>query len=114
MEPPVAFDADSVREESAGAAIDSSHETGAGRRAHVRAQYGPGTIDGEKVKGYKEEEGVRKDSQTETYAAVEFQISNWRWSGVPFYVRTGKAGAQHDGNRGTPEAHAAGVVCTHA
>jgi len=56
----------------------------------VRAQYGPGTIDGKQVKGYKEEEGVAKESTTETYAAIEFNISNWRWSGVPFYVRTGK------------------------
>ncbi|HEY8411393.1 MAG TPA: hypothetical protein VIK76_08320, partial [Pyrinomonadaceae bacterium] len=56
----------------------------------VRAQYGPGEINGEHVKGYREEEGVAKDSQTETYAAIEFRISNWRWSGVPFYVRTGK------------------------
>jgi len=56
----------------------------------VRAQYGPGEIGGEKVKGYREEEGVAAGSTTETYAAVEFMISNWRWSGVPFYVRTGK------------------------
>ena len=77
----------------------------------VRAQYGPGTIDGEKVKGYKEEEGVRKDSQTETYAAVEFHISNWRWSGVPFYVRTGKRLARNLTEiASTPETHAAGVV----
>ncbi|HEX6649025.1 MAG TPA: hypothetical protein VF075_05785, partial [Pyrinomonadaceae bacterium] len=57
--------------------------------------YGPGEIDGERIKGYKEEEGVKPDSVTETYAAVEFQVSNWRWSGVPFYVRTGKALARH-------------------
>jgi len=56
----------------------------------VRAQYGPGAINGEKAKGYKEEEGVKPGSVTETYAAVEFHVSNWRWSGVPFYVRTGK------------------------
>jgi len=56
----------------------------------VRGQYGPGEIDGEQVVGYREEQGVKNDSETETYAAVEFRVSNWRWSGVPFYVRTGK------------------------
>ena len=91
MEPPVAFDADSVREEKVQVlrSIRRMKPEQIAERT-VRAQYGPGSIDGKNVKGYKEEEGVRKDSQTETYAAVEFQISNWRWSGVPFYVRTGK------------------------
>jgi len=56
----------------------------------VRGQYGPGEIDGEKAPGYREEPNVDDDSITETYAAVEFRVSNWRWSGVPFYVRTGK------------------------
>jgi glucose-6-phosphate 1-dehydrogenase len=56
----------------------------------VRARYGPGEIDGERAKGYREEENVANNSQTETYAAIEFRVSNWRWSGVPFYVRTGK------------------------
>ena len=91
MEPPVAFDADSVREEKVQVlrSIRRMKPDQVAERT-VRAQYGPGTIDDEQVKGYKDEEGVRKDSQTETYAAVEFNISNWRWSGVPFYVRTGK------------------------
>jgi len=91
MEPPVAFDADSVREEKVQVlrSIRRLKPEQVAERT-VRAQYGPGEIDGEKVKGYKEEEGVKAGSQTETYAAVEFQISNWRWSGVPFYVRTGK------------------------
>jgi glucose-6-phosphate 1-dehydrogenase len=91
MEPPVAFDADNVREEKVQVlrSIRRLKPEQVAERT-VRAQYGPGEIDGEKVKGYKEEEGVKPDSQTETYAAVEFQISNWRWSGVPFYVRTGK------------------------
>ena len=96
MEPPVAFDADSVREEKVQVlrSIRRMKPEQVAERT-VRAQYGPGAIDGEKVKGYKEEEGVRKDSQTETYAAVEFHISNWRWSGVPFYVRTGKSLARN-------------------
>jgi glucose-6-phosphate 1-dehydrogenase len=91
MEPPVAFDADSVREEKV-QVLRSIRRLKPEQIAErtVRAQYGPGEIDGEKVKGYKEEDGVKAGSQTETYAAVEFQISNWRWSGVPFYVRTGK------------------------
>ena len=91
MEPPVAFDADSVREEKVQVlrSIRRLKPEQVAERT-VRAQYGPGQVDGEKVKGYKEEQGVAPDSTTETYAAVEFQISNWRWSGVPFYVRTGK------------------------
>ena len=92
MEPPVAFDADSVREEKVQVLRSimrlQPHEVG---ERTVRAQYGPGEINGEPVKGYCEEEGVAKDSQTETYVAIEFRISNWRWSGVPFYVRTGKS-----------------------
>src|ERR1044071_125221 len=96
MEPPVAFDADSVREEKVQVlrSIRRMTPEQVAERT-VRAQYGSGEIDGEKVKGYREEQGVKADSITETYAAVEFMISNWRWSGVPFYVRTGKRLAQH-------------------
>ena len=91
MEPPVAFDADNVREEKVQVLRSTRRlkPDQVGERT-VRAQYGPGEIDGEKVKPYKEEPGIAPNSQTETYAAVEFHISNWRWSGVPFYVRTGK------------------------
>jgi glucose-6-phosphate 1-dehydrogenase len=56
----------------------------------VRAQYGPGVVGGEKVPGYREEDGVPADSRTETYAALRLHVSNWRWAGVPFYLRTGK------------------------
>jgi glucose-6-phosphate 1-dehydrogenase len=56
----------------------------------VRGQYGPGTVDGQKVDGYREEEGVAPDSSTETFAALKLYIENWRWAGVPFYLRTGK------------------------
>jgi glucose-6-phosphate 1-dehydrogenase len=96
MEPPVAFDADNVREEKVQVlrSIRRMQPEQVLERT-VRAQYGPGAIDGEKVKGYKEEEGTAPNSVTETYAAIEFQISNWRWSGVPFYVRTGKRLARH-------------------
>ena len=91
MEPPVAFDADNVREEKVQVlrSIRRMKPEQVADRT-VRAQYGPGEIDGKSVKGYKEEQGVAAGSTTETYAALEFNISNWRWSGVPFYVRTGK------------------------
>lgn len=91
MEPPVAFEADAVREEKVQVlkSIRRMKPDQVAQRT-TRAQYGPGEINGEKVKGYKDENGVAPDSVTETYAAVEFVISNWRWSGVPFYVRTGK------------------------
>ncbi|HJS24528.1 MAG TPA: glucose-6-phosphate dehydrogenase [Pyrinomonadaceae bacterium] len=110
MEPPVAFDADSVREEKVQVlrSIRRMKPEQIAERT-VRAQYGPGSIDGKNVKGYKDEDGVHKDSKTETYAAVEFHISNWRWSGVPFYVRTGKGLARNLTEiavhlKGTPQA----------
>src|ERR1043166_6912397 len=86
MEPPVAFDADSVREEKV-QVLRSIRRLKPEQIAErtVRAQY----------EGYKQEEGVKPDSQTETYAAIEFQIANWRWSGVPFYIRTGKSLGRH-------------------
>jgi glucose-6-phosphate 1-dehydrogenase len=91
MGPPVEFDADSVRDEKV-RVLRSIHpmtpEEVAART--VRGQYGAGTIDGKSVPAYRDEEGVARDSLTETYAAVEFRVENWRWSGVPFYVRTGK------------------------
>jgi glucose-6-phosphate 1-dehydrogenase len=56
----------------------------------VRGQYGPGTVDGKPVVGYRQEERVDPESNTETFAAMRFEIENWRWAGVPFYVRAGK------------------------
>src|SRR4029077_13654222 len=56
----------------------------------ARGQYGPGAIDGEPVKGYRQEEDVSPDSNTETFAAVKLFVENWRWAGVPFYLRSGK------------------------
>ncbi|NKI32638.1 glucose-6-phosphate dehydrogenase [Croceivirga thetidis] len=56
----------------------------------IRAQYMSSTIDGKKVNGYREEDGVDPDSKTETYAAIKFFVDNWRWRDVPFYVRTAK------------------------
>lgn len=57
----------------------------------VRGQYGPGEKDGKKIPGYREEEGVKPDSTTETFAAVKLFVDNWRWEDVPFYLRTGKS-----------------------
>src|SRR6185437_2326589 len=56
----------------------------------VRGQYGKGWIEGKEVKGYRAEEGVAADSQTETFAALKLYVDNWRWQDVPFYLRTGK------------------------
>jgi glucose-6-phosphate 1-dehydrogenase len=87
MEPPVSFEAEAVRTEKlkvwkAIPQIPIKHV--------VRGQYGPGTVDGASVKGYREEERVDPQSGTETYAAVRLEIENWRWAGVPFYLRAGK------------------------
>ena len=56
----------------------------------VRGQYGPGTVAGKPVPGYRQEKGVRSDSATETYVALKLLVDNWRWSDVPFFLRTGK------------------------
>src|SRR6202140_4376185 len=91
MEPPVAFYADSGREQK-GQAFGSIRPMTVddGARFTVRGQYGSGMIDRKSVPGYRQEPGVNPNSTTETYAAVKFQIENWRWAGVPFYIRTGK------------------------
>jgi glucose-6-phosphate 1-dehydrogenase len=91
MEPPVAFDADSVREQKV-QVLRSIHPKTPEEVASqiVRGQYGPGTAGGEAAPAYRQEHGVSADSATETYVAAEFYINNWRWADVPFYVRTGK------------------------
>ena len=91
MEPPVAFDADEVRDEK----VKVLHAIHAPTPADVndmavRAQYADGVVAGEAVRGYLQEDGVRPDSNTETYAALRLHVDNWRWAGVPFYLRTGK------------------------
>ena len=87
MEPPTAFSADAVRDEKVKVlrAIRPIQPDAA-----VRGQYGPGRIDGVAVPGYRQEENVAPKSQTPTYGAMRFEIENWRWHGVPFYVRAGK------------------------
>ena len=91
MEPPVAFDADSVREQKAQVlrAIRAMSVEEVAKRT-IRGQYGPGKMNGADVPGYRQEPGVNPKSNTETYVAVEFHVDNWRWAGVPFYVRAGK------------------------
>jgi glucose-6-phosphate 1-dehydrogenase len=87
MEPPNSFDADDVRTEKA-KLVEAIRQPPLA--SVVRAQYGPGRAQGKEVLGYREEPGVSKDSRTETYVALKLAIENWRWSGVPFYLRTGK------------------------
>ena len=91
MEPPASFDADAVRDEK----VKLLHairpfDAQSVRTNVVRGQYVAGRSGGKAVPGYREESGVAPDSQTETYAAMKLLIDNWRWAGVPFYVRTGK------------------------
>ncbi len=91
MEPPVAFDADSVRAEKVKVlkAVRPIPEDEVDKYA-VRGQYDSGWVWGEKVPGYREEEEVSEESTTETYAALKLFVDNWRWAGVPFYLRSGK------------------------
>jgi glucose-6-phosphate 1-dehydrogenase len=91
MEPPTAFDADRLRDEKLKvleAIVPPSLDEVAGMT--VRAQYAPGVVGGVHVPGYREEPGVAPYSRTPTYAALRLHVSNWRWAGVPFYLRTGK------------------------
>ena len=91
MEPPFAYDQHAVREEKVQVlrSIPPMDAAEVARRT-VRGQFGAGTLEGERLPAYREIEGVEPDSTTETYAALELRIENWRWAGVPFYVRTGK------------------------
>lgn len=91
MEPPNSFAADAVRDEKAkvlrGVVPLSSLDV---LRFVAFGQYGPGTSDGKAVIGYRSEPHVGSESMTETYVAMKLFIDNWRWAGVPFYLRTGK------------------------
>ena len=91
MEPPVSFEADEVRNRKVDVLnalqkinLEEVHEYAA------RGQYGPGWLKGKKVIGYRQEPDVSKDSKIETFAALKLYMNNWRWQGVPFYLRTGK------------------------
>jgi len=96
MEPPPDFTAKSIRDEKI-KVLRSIRPISHGEvaAASVRGQYGRGFISGKPVPAYREEKGVSPDSKTETYVAIRFLIENWRWAGVPFYVRTGKNLAKH-------------------
>jgi glucose-6-phosphate 1-dehydrogenase len=87
MEPPVTFEADEVRDEKVKVlhAVEPPPPD-----AVVRAQYTAGMGEGKEVVGYLEEEGVPPESRTETYVALRLEVDNWRWAGVPIYLRTGK------------------------
>jgi glucose-6-phosphate 1-dehydrogenase len=91
MEPPVSLDPESIRDEKVKVlrAIQPLELRAEGGDV-VRARYTEGLVRGERVKGYLDEEGIPGDSTTETYAALRLAINNWRWKGVPFYVRSGK------------------------
>ena len=91
MEPPVNFSADEVRDEKVKVlhAIHPPKPDEVPEMA-VRAQYGKGVSGGEEVNGYLEEDDLPDDSRTETYAALRLEVDNWRWAGVPIYLRTGK------------------------
>ena len=91
MEPPISFEANAVRDEQAKIlhAIQPFSDEDVLSKT-VRGQYGEGVIDNERVPAYRSEEGVPHDSRTETFVAMRLLIDNWRWAGVPFYLRTGK------------------------
>jgi glucose-6-phosphate 1-dehydrogenase len=91
MEPPVSFEADRVRDEKVKLLRSLRRiEPDDVPRLFVRGQYGPGIMEGRPVTGYLQEKGVGADSKTETFVAAKLYVDNWRWKGVPFYVRTGK------------------------
>jgi glucose-6-phosphate 1-dehydrogenase len=91
MEPPVALDAGSIRDEKVKVYRSIRPiRPGLVKDFTVRGQYGAGQSDGQRRLGYLEEKDVAADSRTETFAAVKLFVDNWRWSGMPFYLRTGK------------------------
>jgi len=95
MEPPISFDADEVRNKQA-EVVHAIQPFGPEEvlTNMVRGQYGVGTVEGQRVIGYRSEPEVAPDSNTETFVALKLLIDNWRWAGVPFYLRTGKRLAQ--------------------
>jgi glucose-6-phosphate 1-dehydrogenase len=94
MEPPIAFSAESVRDRKMDALLAVQPlipvEADSWRQHVVRAQYGQGWVNGSEVPGYTQEPNVSTSSTTETFVAARVHLDNWRWAGVPFYIRTGK------------------------
>jgi glucose-6-phosphate 1-dehydrogenase len=92
MEPPTCFDANASRNEKSKVLDAIRHFTPKSAREDVvRAQYDAGSVNGKMYRAYREEPNVAANSVTETYIALKLRIDNWRWAGVPFYLRTGKA-----------------------
>jgi glucose-6-phosphate 1-dehydrogenase len=92
MEPPTCFSPNAVRDEKAkvlNAVQPITHEQV--YKVAVRGQYDKGTVKGKAVAAYRDEPRIAKDSNTETFVALKLMIDNWRWAGVPFYLRTGKS-----------------------
>ncbi|MBV8771468.1 MAG: glucose-6-phosphate dehydrogenase, partial [Deltaproteobacteria bacterium] len=91
MEPPVSLEAEAIRAAKLNL-LRALRRVPPGQTATlvVRGRYGPGKTDGQQVRGYLEEEGIAGNSHTETFVALKAFIDNWRWAGVPFYLRTGK------------------------
>jgi glucose-6-phosphate 1-dehydrogenase len=87
MEPPIDFTAESVRNEKV-KVLKSLHTPGP--KSIVRGQYGRGFVEGDEVRGYREEDSVAADSTTDTFVAAKLYVDNWRWADTPFYVRMGK------------------------
>ncbi len=90
MEPPLRYDARSLRDESVKVLQAVNLSPADDRTDVVLGQYGPGAVGGERVPGYREEEGVDPGSTTPTFCALRLTLDNWRWAGVPVYLRTGK------------------------
>jgi len=93
MEPPIDFTAESVRNEKV-KVLRAMHTPGP--KSVVRGQYGRGFVEGEEVRGYREEDAVDPRSMTETYVAAKLYVDNWRWADTPFYVRMGKRLARRE------------------
>jgi len=97
MEPPINAHADAIRDEKLKVLRSLKPWTRETLAQHVvRGQYAAGTVGGEPVPGYLDEPGVGEHSATETFVALRTEIANWRWAGVPFYIRTGKRLAGRD------------------
>lgn len=91
MEPPTSMEPDAIRDEKLKVLRSlKPMSTGEVMSRTVRGQYRAGAVDGQPVAGYPDEPGIAPDSGTETFVALRAEISNWRWSGIPFYLRTGK------------------------
>jgi glucose-6-phosphate 1-dehydrogenase len=110
MEPPINAHADAIRDEKLKVLRSLKRWTPEALAQHVvRGQYAAGALGGHPVPGYREEAGVNPESRTETFVALRAEIANWRWAGVPFYIRTGKRLAGRDAHivvnfRETPHA----------